>query len=110
MQESITTLATQIQQLMNQHRGREREPPQDPPGGSGSPPDSQYGSESSTGDAGLRRRKMHRDDLQDLRIEAPEFDGSLKPEDYLEWVQAMERIIEIKGYSGEKAFKLAVLK
>ena len=53
---------------------------------------------------------MRRDDLKDLRIEGPEFDGSLKPKDYLEWVQAVERIIEIKGYSGEKAFKLAVLK
>jgi len=46
----------------------------------------------------------------DLIIDAPEFDSSLKPEDYLEWVQAMERIIEIKGYSREKAFKPAVLK
>jgi len=25
-------------------------------------------------------------DLKDLRIEAPEFDGNLKPKDYLEWV------------------------
>jgi len=40
---------------------------------------------------------MHRDDLKDLRIEAHEFDGCSTPEDYLEWVQAMERIIEIKG-------------
>jgi len=36
---------------------------------------------------------MHRDDLKDLKIEAPEFDGSLKPEDYLKRVQAMKRII-----------------
>ena len=28
----------------------------------------------------------------------------------MEWVQAIERIIEIKGYSGEKTFKLVVLK
>jgi len=40
---------------------------------------------------------MHRDDLKDFKIEGSEFDGSLKPEDYLGWVQAMERIIEIKG-------------
>jgi len=86
IQESIRTLATQIQQLMNQPTGKEREPPQDPPGSSDSPPDSQYGSESSTRDARPRRRRMHRDDHKDLRIEAPEFDGSLKPEDYLEWV------------------------
>jgi len=110
MQENIRTLTVQIQQLMNQPRGREREPPQDPPGGSDSHLDSQHGNESSTGDARPRRRRMHRDDLKDLRIEVPEFDGSLKPEDYLEWVQAMTRIIEIKGYSGEKAFKLVVLK
>ena len=53
---------------------------------------------------------MHRDDLKDLIIEAPGFDGSLKLEDYLEWVQYMKSIIKIKGYSREKAFKLAVLK
>jgi len=49
-------------------------------------------------------------DLKDFRIEAPEFDGSLKAEGYLDWLQAMKRIIEIKGYSPEKAFKLAILK
>ena len=86
------------------------EPPQDPPRGSDSPPDSQYGCESSTGDARPNGRRIHRDELKDLKIEAPEFNGSLKPEDQLEWVQGMERIIEIKGYSEENAFKLAVLK
>ena len=53
---------------------------------------------------------MHMDDLKDFSVEGHEFDGSLKPKDYQEWLQSMERIIEIKGYSGEKAFKLAVLK
>ena len=43
-------------------------------------------------------------------MEAPKFDGSLKPKDYLKWVQPMVRIIEIKRCSGEKAFELAVLK
>jgi len=63
---------------LNQPRWREREPPHDPPGGSDSPPDSQFGSESSTRDARPWRRRMHRDDLKDLRIEASKFDGSLK--------------------------------
>jgi len=49
-------------------------------------------------------------EFTDLRIEALEFDGSLKLEDYLECVQAIKRIIEIKGYSGEKSFKIIVLK
>jgi len=56
------------------------------------------------------RRRVHRDDLKDFIIGAPKFDGSIKPKDYLEWVQAMERIIEIKGYSRKKALKLVFLK
>jgi len=95
---------------MNQPRERDREPPQYPPGGFDSPSESHYGSGSSTGDVRPKRRRVHRDDLKDLRIEAHKFNGSLKPEDYLELVQAMERIREIKGCSGEKAFKLAILK
>ena len=69
---------------MNQPRGREREPPQDAPGGSDSPSDSHYGSESSTEDVRPRRRRMPRDDLKDPMREAPEFDESLKPKDFLE--------------------------
>ena len=84
---------------MNQPRGRNREPPQGPPGGFDPLLDSHYGSSSSNGDIKPRRKRAHRDDLKDSRIEAPKFDGSLKPEGYLEWVQAMVRIIEIKGYS-----------
>jgi len=43
------------------------------------------------------RRRVQRDDLKDPRVEAPKFDLSLKPEDYLVWMQAIERIIEIEG-------------
>ena len=31
-------------------------------------------------------------------------------ENYLNWVQALERIFELKDYNDEKAFKLAILK
>ena len=41
---------------------------------------------------------------------APEFGVNLKPEGYVKWVQSMERVIEIKVYSGENAFNLVVLK
>jgi len=91
---------------MNQPRGRERETPQDPPGSFDSPSDSHYGIESSTSDVRPRRRIMHRDNLKDLSIEALEFDGSLKPKDYLEYVQAMERIIEINGFSRKRHLNL----
>ena len=108
MQESIRTLTTQLQQLVNQPGRQERGPPRDPPNDLDF--DSPLESDSSMGERRPRRRRIQQDELNDLKIEAPEFDGSLRPEDYLEWVQALERIIEIKDYSSEKAFKLAVLK
>ena len=84
---------------MNQLRERDREPPQDPPDGSELSLDTHYGSSSSNGDVRPRKRRVDSDNLKDLITEAPEFDGSLKPEDCHGLVQAMERIIEIKEYS-----------
>jgi len=50
------------------------------------------------------------DDLSDPKIEALEFDSNLELENYIDWVQAIERIIELKECNDEKAFKLAILK
>ena len=57
-----------------------------------------------------RRLSHRRDGLRDLKVEASEFDGNLNPENYLDWIQALERIFELKDYNVEKAFKLAILK
>ena len=51
-----------------------------------------------------------RDDLKDLKVKAPEFDGNLNSESYLDWAHALERIFELKYYDDEKAFKLAIIK
>jgi len=66
---------------MNQPRGRAREPPQEPSDDSDPSLDSHYDSSSSNRDVRSRRIRVHRDDLKDLKIEAPEFNGSLKLED-----------------------------
>ena len=58
---------------MNQPRERDIEPPQDPLDGFDPSLNSHYGSSSSNGDVRPRRRRVHRDDLKDLRIEAPRF-------------------------------------
>jgi len=57
-----------------------------------------------------RRLRHLRDDLQDLKVKALKFDCNLNPKNYLDWVQALERIFELKDYNDEKAFKLAILK
>ena len=49
------------------------------------------------------------DDLQDLKIEALEFDRNLNLKNFLDWVQAVERIVKLKEYNKEKSFKLAIL-
>jgi len=36
-----------------------------------------------------RRRSHRKDDLWDFKVEAPKFDGSFNPENYLDWVQAL---------------------
>ncbi|XP_074293034.1 uncharacterized protein LOC141619927 [Silene latifolia] len=45
-----------------------------------------------------------------IKIDFPEFNGSLNPDDFLEWLRSMERIFEFKGYNDSKKFKVAILK
>jgi len=61
-------------------------------------------------DRGIRGRGHPKDDLSDLKVEAPEFNGNLKLENYINWVQTIERIIELKEYTHKKAFNLVILK
>ena len=49
-------------------------------------------------------------DLRDMKFDPHEFEGSLHPNLYLEWMQSFERFLDIKEYSKEKAFKVVVLK
>ena len=49
-------------------------------------------------------------DLSVLKINAPEFDENLKLKNYLGYLQNIERILELKEYNVEKAFKLVILK
>jgi len=60
-------------------------------------------------DSALRNYKS-KDDDRGLRLDIPEFDGSMKPEVFLEWLQRIERIFDYKDYDDRKRFKVAVLK
>ena len=58
---------------------------------------------------GVRVIRHSKDDLSDLKIEEWKIDGSLNPENNLDWVQAFGKIFELKEYNDEKSFKLAIL-
>jgi len=55
-------------------------------------------------DGSFRGRGYPRDDLSEFKVEAPEFDSNLKPKNYIDWVQAIEKLIKLKEYNDEKAF------
>ena len=56
------------------------------------------------------RIRHQRDDLKDLKVEALKFDENLNLKNYLDWVQAIERIFEFKEYNDEKSFKFTIIK
>ena len=70
-----------------------------------------FSSDSSTGSNPRKGgRRLPMDDFRDIKVEPLEFNDKLNPDEYLEWVQAMDRIFEAKGYDDEKSFKIASLK
>ncbi|KAK9714967.1 hypothetical protein RND81_06G134000 [Saponaria officinalis] len=56
------------------------------------------------------RHHHHEDTDQHIKVELPDFHGTLNPEELLEWLRAVERIFEYKGYDDAKKFKVAILK
>lgn len=50
------------------------------------------------------------DDFQGVRLEPPDFEGTIDPQDFIDWSQTMERIFEAKSYSEQKSCKLAIIK
>lgn len=55
-----------------------------------------------------RRRKF--DDDRGLKVDLPEFNGSLDPNGFIDWLHEIERVFEFKGYNAEKKCKVAILK
>lgn len=50
------------------------------------------------------------DDDHRLKIDISDFKGSLSLDDFIDWLHAIKRVFEYKGYSNEKKCKVAILK
>nr|GEY36726.1 hypothetical protein [Tanacetum cinerariifolium] len=57
-----------------------------------------------------RRNRKRIDDSRDIKVDPPNFECSANPDEFLEWVQTMDRIIMVKGYDEKKVLKLAAVK
>ncbi|XP_074299913.1 uncharacterized protein LOC141631093 [Silene latifolia] len=75
--------------------------------GRGQPP---HGYESESKESIRTQEEVLEHTDKHLKVEIPEFSGSLNPDDLLEWIRDIEKIFEYKGYTDVKAFKFAVLK
>ena len=48
--------------------------------------------------------------LKDFKVEVPEFEGKLDPEEFLDWRHMVERVFEYKDIPEEKKVKLVALR
>ncbi|XP_074278615.1 uncharacterized protein LOC141602208 [Silene latifolia] len=71
-------------------------------------PEEEYGSDS---DESNRTQEEHLEQTdRHIKVEIPEFSGSLNPDDLLEWIRDVEKIFEYKNYNDARACKVAILK
>jgi len=61
-------------------------------------------------DIRVRSRRDPRDDVRDLKVKALNFCDNLNLESYLNWVQYMKRIFELKRHNDKKSFKSIIVK
>jgi len=45
-----------------------------------------------------------------MKFDPLDFEGTLIPDVYLEWIQTIKRFLEVDGYSDKKSFKIDILK
>ncbi|KAF8021452.1 hypothetical protein BT93_G1786 [Corymbia citriodora subsp. variegata] len=119
---AINQLQQQMERVLNllENQARQEAPPRGPPINrprhknphpSSGDESNNTGSDSSDSDYQARRRRgRHKDNDRDVKVEVPEFEGSLNPDDFIDWLHAVERVFEFKSYSDEKKCKVAVLK
>jgi len=48
--------------------------------------------------------------MNDIKIDIPDFEGNLQPDDFLDWLETAERVFEYKEVSEEQKEKIVVVK
>jgi len=57
-----------------------------------------------------RREPRQTHNFNDFKVDVPEFEGRLDPDDFLEWIQTVERVFEYKEVPDEQKVKIVALK
>ena len=57
-----------------------------------------------------RRARRGKQLALDFKVEIPEFEGQLNPDEFIEWMNTVERVFEYKDVPDDKKIKLVALK
>ena len=57
-----------------------------------------------------RRGRRHTTNFNDFKVDIQEFEGKLDPDDFIEWLQTVERIFDYKEIPEDKKVKIVALK
>jgi len=57
-----------------------------------------------------RRNRRNTSNFGDIKVEVPEFEARLNPDEFLEWLQTVKRIFDYKEILEEKKVKLVALR
>jgi len=57
-----------------------------------------------------RRGRRYSPNFNDFKVDIPEFEGKLDPDDFIEWLQTVERIFDYKEIPEDKKVKIVALK
>ena len=57
-----------------------------------------------------RRGRRHTTNFNDFKVDIPGFEGKLDPDDFIEWLQTVERIFDYKEIPDDKKVKIVALK
>jgi len=69
-----------------------------------------FASSNDEGRPRARRNQRNSQPSLDSKVEIPEFEGRLDPDEFLEWLQTVESVFEYKDVPEDKKVKLVALK
>ena len=68
--------------------------------------------ECSSDSSSVRNRHHHKQPFRhdDIKVDIPNFEGKLQPDDFVDWLQTVERVFEYKEIREERKVKIIALK
>ena len=72
--------------------------------------DNHFAFSEEDGERWPKRTRQGKQLALDFKVEIPEFEGQLSPDEFIDWMNAVERVFEYKDVLDDKKFKLIVLK